>query len=149
MSYATITTQLETLLTAAGATMTNPSCTTIVTGEPKIIGPRPIIAYWFAGVRPGDETYSGRQEEWGWVIRAYLPVGIRKSPPRAQIEEWIGTLAVAIRGQLFGHRSATSTVANIEITDAVAGMEDVAGVSCRTVEQTMWALMAAPTTDAA
>lgn len=149
MTYATITTQLEALLTAAGATMSNPPCTNIVAGEPKTVGSRPLIAYWFEGIRPGAETFTRTQEEWGWKIRIYLPIGVQKSPPRSQSEAWIGTLAAAIRSQLWGHRSASGTVENTDITDAVSSEEDVAGITCRTVEQTWWALMADLTTMAA
>lgn len=144
MTYATLTTNLATYLTSAAATMSSPACNNVLAGEPTSVT-RPLIAYWFLGIRDWDShTLSKTQEQWGFGIRIYYPLGGSKVPPRAQVEQWVATLASAIRSQLYGHASAGSqaTGSGVEVTETTTGYDDVNGVRSRTAEMEWWADMA-------
>ncbi len=149
MSFATLTANLETYLAAAGATMTNPAVAgTVVAGEPTNID-RPTIAYWFIGVKTWESNTLGKtQEMWGFHIALYYPFGQRNTPPRSQVEQWIGGVAMAVRSQLYGHVSVggTATGLGMELTDAVASDDTIAGVGCRRVDMEWWPFMAAVAT---
>lgn len=144
MSHATISAALSGYLTTAAATMSSPSCSNVIAGEPPTIN-RATVAYWFIGIRPWDgNTLDRSQEEWGWRIRVYLPLGTQITPPREQAELWVANLASAIRSQLWGHTSAggQATGNGIELGDATAAYTDVSGVTCRIVDMDWWAQMA-------
>lgn len=140
MTVSAITAVLESLLTAAANTMSSPTCKDIVNGRPKTIS-RPVIAYWFTGIRQGISVYTKEQEKWGWAIKVHLPLGLRISPPRSQADVWVANLAIAIRTQIWGHYTVSGTVAMSEITDVRADEEEVGGINCLTAEMTWWPIV--------
>ncbi len=144
-----LTDALEGYLVTAGATMNPPVATTVVAGEPTTIGPRPVVAYWFLGIKPWENNTLGvTQEMWGFQIRGYYPLGQTRMPPRSQVEQWIAGFAMAIRTQLYGHvfSGGTATGKGMELGDVVAGRETINGVECRTIEMEWWPQMAAVST---
>lgn len=135
MSYATLTTAIETKLATAAATMTNPSVRAdVVAGEPISVD-RPTVAYWFDEIRTWESnTLGATQEQWVFAIRAYYPLSGRSgTPPRAQVEQWIGTVASAIRSQFFGDVSlgGEATGKGLDLSDTKFGHEDVGVNRCR------------------
>lgn len=144
MTHLSVADALETRLRTAAAVMTAPKCNNVTAGEPTAAS-SPVIAYWFSGIQVWDaNTLDRTQEQWGWHIRIYLPLGTRITPARRDAELWIATLCSAIRAELWSHVAlgGQATGKGVDVGDWTTGYTDVAGITCRIADMDWGAQMA-------
>jgi len=139
MSWAGIIAAIDADLVAAGATV-SPAILTIRQGEPDTVN-LPVIGYWYVGDREsltGGNTFGKTNIEEGVLIRIYRPGSVRATSLDDSLEVWIRSAIRACKAALWGDAHLGNNAIGLDITDTVAGWENIGNVLCRIATFTVW-----------
>ena len=130
---------MEAVLGPAGATL-SPAISDIRQGEPDAVN-MPIIGYWYVGDREsltGGNTFGKTNIEEGVLVRIYRPGSVRATSLDDSLEVWVRNAVRACKAALWGDAHLGNNAIGLDITDTVAGWENIGNVLCRIATFTVW-----------
>lgn len=138
MSLATLFAAFEAHLVTAGNAQ-SPAIVQVLRGEPINLTNAPVLAYWLQPITPWGpgNTLSKTQKILTLHWEAYFPGSEPTNDVNLNIELRAASIAFAVEAQLMGDvdLGGDATGLGLDLTDAVPGWTDFAGVMCRSIGQ--------------